>query len=78
MYDPDANIPRPNRTIIYLGACMIAGVRLARERQVNTRVIPTLTAINESVDLAHEIFNRVFRRVPERVAEPKTAGRPDR
>jgi hypothetical protein len=25
-------------------------------------------AIDESVDLAHEIFNRVFRKVPERVA----------
>ena len=68
VFDPDANIPRPNRTIIYLGACMIAGVRLARERQVNIRVIPTSTAINESVDLAHEIFNRVFRRVPERIS----------
>ena len=53
--------------MIYMGACMIAGIRLARERQVNVRVIPTSTAIDESVDLAHEIFNRVFRRVPERV-----------
>jgi hypothetical protein len=24
---------------------------------------------NESVDLAHEIYNRVFRKVPERVME---------
>jgi hypothetical protein len=36
-------------------------------KQVNVRVIPTSQAINESVDLAHEIFNRVFRKVPESV-----------
>jgi hypothetical protein len=65
--DPDAGLPRINRTLVYLGACIIAGLRLARERQVNTKAIPTRHAIEESVDLAHEIFNRVFRRVPERV-----------
>jgi hypothetical protein len=54
--------------MVYLGACLIAGIRLAREKQVNVRVIPTSQAINESVDLAHEIFNRVFRKVPERIA----------
>ena len=47
---------------------MIAGMRLAREKQVNVRVVPTITAIEESVELAHEIFNRVFRKVPEVVA----------
>jgi hypothetical protein len=47
--------------------CVIAGLRLAREKQINVRVIPTSTAIEESVDLAHEIFNRVFRKVPDRV-----------
>ncbi len=67
MFDPDAHIPRPNRALIYLGACVVAGLRLARERQVNTRVVPTQAAIQESVDLAHEIFNRVFRKVPERI-----------
>src|ERR1017187_3732358 len=41
-------------------------IRLARERQVNVRVVPTGKAIEESVDLASEIFNRVFRKVPER------------
>jgi len=40
---------------------------MARERQVNVRVIPTSTAINESVERAHEIFNRVFRKVPEKM-----------
>ena len=69
MFDPDAHLPRINRVMIYLGACLIAGIRLARERQVNTRVVPTRQAIEESVDLAHEIFNRVFRKVPEQVKE---------
>jgi hypothetical protein len=44
-------------------------IRLAREKQVNVRVIPTGNAIDESVDLAHEIYNRVFRKVPERLME---------
>jgi hypothetical protein len=69
MFDPNAHMPRINRGMIYLGACLIAGIRLARERQVNVRVVPTRQAIEESVDLAHEIFNRVFRKVPEQVKE---------
>jgi len=67
MLDPDANMPRINRGMVYLGACLIAGIRLARGRQVNVRVIPTSHAVDESVELAHEIFNRVFRRVPTRI-----------
>ena len=70
MFDPDAAMPRLNRTLVYLGACIIAGLRLAREKQVKVRVVPTGVAIEESVDLAHEIFNRVFRRVPVNL-EPK-------
>jgi hypothetical protein len=31
--------------LVYLGACLIAGIRLARERQVNVRVVPTGNAI---------------------------------
>jgi hypothetical protein len=69
MFDPDAGVPRPNRTLIYLGACVIAGLRLAREKQVNVRVRPTGEAIEESVDLAHEIFNRVFRKTYRRLGE---------
>ena len=69
MFDPDANIPRPNKALIYMGACLIAGMRLAREKQVNTRVTTTIHAIEESVDLAHDVFNRVFRRVPEKLDE---------
>jgi hypothetical protein len=67
MFDPDAHMPKIIRGMVYLGACLIAGIRLAREKQVNVRVVPTRNAIEESVELAHEIFNRVFRRVPERV-----------
>jgi hypothetical protein len=69
VFDPDAHMPRANRTLVYLGACVIAGLRLAREKQVNVRVVLTGTAIGESVDLAHEIFNRVFRKMSERVEE---------
>ena len=67
VFDPDAGMPRLNRSLVYLGACLIAGIRLARERQVNLRVVPTSNAIDESVDLAHEIFNRVFRKVPGKI-----------
>jgi hypothetical protein len=69
MFDLDAHLPRINRGMIYLGACLIAGIRLARERQVNVRVVPTRQAIEESVDLAHEVYNQVFRKVPEKVKE---------
>jgi hypothetical protein len=69
VFDPDAHLPKPNRALIYLGACMIAGIRLAREKQVNVRVIPTIHAIDESVEVAHEVFNRVFRRVPEKMGK---------
>ena len=69
MFDPDSHLPRINRAMIYLGACLIVGIRLARERQVNVRVVPTRQAIDESVELAFEIFNKVFRKVPEKVKE---------
>jgi len=69
MFDPDAGMPRLNRSLVYLGACIIDGLRLAREKQVNIRVVPTRTAISESVDLAHEVFNQVFRKVPVEIAD---------
>jgi hypothetical protein len=50
--------------MVYPGACLIAGIRLAPESQVNVRVVPTSRAIEESVDLAHEIYNRVFGKTP--------------
>ena len=37
MFDPDQHMPRLNRNMVYLGACLIAGIRPARERQVNLR-----------------------------------------
>lgn len=49
MFDPDAHLPRVNRNMVYLGACLIAGIRLAREKQVIIRVVPTSAAIDESV-----------------------------
>jgi len=69
MFDPDVHLPRINRGMVYLGACLIAGIRLARERQVNVRVVPTRQAIEESVDLAHEVYSQVFRKVPDKVKE---------
>jgi hypothetical protein len=45
------------------------GIRLARDKQVNVRVIHTSAAVAESVDLAYEIFNRVFRKVPQKLQE---------
>jgi len=52
VFDPYRDMPRINRGMVYLGACLIAGIRLAREKQVNVRVVPTSHAIHESVDLA--------------------------
>ena len=48
--------------MIYLGACLIAGIRLARQSQVNVRVVSTRTAIGESVDMARENYNPVLRK----------------
>ena len=48
IFNPTAHIPRANRSLIYFGACIIAGLRLAREKQVSVRVIPTRDAIEES------------------------------
>lgn len=45
---------------------MIAGIRLVRDRQVSVQGVPTGKDIGESVDLANEIYNRVFKKVPER------------
>ena len=64
-WSPFDNAPRVNRSLVYLGACIIAGMRPAREKQVNVHVLPTINAIEESVELAHEVFCRVYRKVPE-------------
>ena len=65
MFVPDSHLPRPNRNLIYFGACIIAGLRLARQNQVNVRVIPISVAVGESVELAHDIYSRVFRKMPK-------------
>jgi hypothetical protein len=41
-------------------------MRLAREKQINAGVVPT---IDESVGLSHQIFTKVFRKAPERMDE---------
>jgi hypothetical protein len=61
-FDPDSHLPRPNRNLIYLGACIIAGLRLARQNKANVRVIAIGVAVGESIELAHLIYSRVFRR----------------
>ena len=60
-----SHLPRPNRNLIYFGACIIAGLRLARQNQVNVRVIPIGVAVGESIELAHDIYSRVFRKMPK-------------
>jgi hypothetical protein len=47
-----------------LWSCHIADIGLASERHVNYRVIPMWNAVNESVDLVLENYNRVFRKEP--------------
>lgn len=64
IFDPNANLSRLNRNMVYLDTCLIVGIRLACEKKVNVRVIPTIHAIEESVDLAHKVYTRVFKRVP--------------
>jgi hypothetical protein len=60
--DPYRDMPRINPGMVYLGACLIAGIRLAREKQVNMRVVPTSQAIDESIEMAYEMYTRVFSR----------------
>jgi hypothetical protein len=67
VFDPDAGMPRQNLALIYSGACVIAGLQLAREKQVNVRVVPTGQAIDESIEAAQEIINKVFRRMFQRM-----------
>lgn len=50
--------------IIYLGACLIAAVRLAREEKWDNspRVV---SRISDSVQLAHRVYERVKREFPQ-------------
>lgn len=38
MFDPDTGLPQFNKTLVYLRACIIAGMRFARGSQWNVRV----------------------------------------
>ena len=62
MFDPDSHIPRAN--LIYFEACIIAGLGLAKQNQVNVSVTSIRDAMVESVELAHDIYSRVFRKMP--------------
>lgn len=44
-------------------------MRLARTAQVNVRVVPISNAIEESVELAYEVYARVCRKIPDAIAE---------
>jgi len=65
MWDPYRASHREQPRLIYLGACLIVGIRLAREKQVNVRVIPIRDAIHESIEQAREVFREVWKDVPE-------------
>jgi len=41
----------------------VDGIRLAREQQVNVRVVATGKAVEESADPAREVHNPMFRKV---------------
>jgi hypothetical protein len=61
VFDPGAHLPRLNKGLVYLGACLIAGIRMARVQQVNVRVRPTSVAIDESFEeLALRAVYRAF------------------
>lgn len=50
--------------IIYLGACLIAAVRLAREEKWDNS--PRVTSkISDAVQLAHRLYERVKRDYPQ-------------
>ena len=68
MFDPDAHLPRINLGMMYLDACLIAGIAW-RDKQMNVRVVPTSAARDESVALANEIYTRVFRQVPRTIRD---------
>jgi hypothetical protein len=39
MFDPDAGMPKLNRSLVYLGACIIAGLRLVTSRHGVSRMM---------------------------------------
>jgi len=59
--------------MVYLDACLIAGIRLARKSLVHVRVVPTSRAIEESVELAHEISIVFSGEYPQKSSEDMAA-----
>ena len=68
-WSPDDSMPRLNKGLVYLGACIIAGLRLARNQQVNVRTVPVSAAIDESISVAFEMFYAVFKRAAREVKD---------
>jgi hypothetical protein len=60
---PHAHLPRINRGMVCLGACLVAGIQLARERQFNVRVVPTTTAIEESADIGNPVSGCILPKI---------------
>ena len=57
MFDPDAEMPRLNRSLVYLGACIIAGLRLAREKQVPAQRTPRVDpSVRRGVDRRRDLL----------------------
>jgi hypothetical protein len=52
---------KPSGKLVYLGACLIVGIRLARERQV-ARTVRVENAIAESIWLASEVLDTMRRK----------------
>jgi hypothetical protein len=49
------------RNVIYLGACLIAAVRLAREEEI--KLVPrVICKIDDSIRLAEMVWNHLMRR----------------
>jgi hypothetical protein len=49
------------RNVIYLGACLIAAVRLAREEKI--KLVPrVICKIDDSIQLARMVWNHMMRR----------------
>jgi hypothetical protein len=61
----DSKTEAPGK-MIYLGACLIAAVRLAREEKWDNS--PRVASrISDSVQLAHRVWERVKREFPQMV-----------
>jgi hypothetical protein len=60
--------------MVYLGACLIAGICLAREKHLNTRVVHTIHAIDESRRPGFRYFHtRVFSRSAHKIASKESS-----